>query len=153
MVESVPAGIADEYILVAVIVIVCDRNAKAEAEISTVETSLRGNILKSPIPLVAQQAVIVRSRCFIEFRQLGAVGQEQIHQAIVIEVDCSHATAHWLGKILSSREVIVRPVGEGREFGNICEPIGRSLGGGGNRASGKYPCDAGSHDGHRMKWR
>ena len=125
MVKDVASGVADEQILEAVVIIVAGGNSEAESEVFAEQPGARGDILEGAVAAVAQQAVVESGIGLLHFRQLGAVGEEKIHAAVVVEVEGGHSAAHGLREILPAGEVIVRPISEvgfGSDIGEMGAP-------------------------------
>ena len=68
VIEGIPAGVAEEQIGMAVVVVVGGRDAEAEAEIFSVEAGLRGDVFKCAVAPVAQQAIHELRRSLLEVR-------------------------------------------------------------------------------------
>ena len=122
VIQRIGARVADEQIIAAVIVVVAHGHAKAEAKTSAAQPGLGRYIFEGAVSLVAQHAVVeVRSGLY-QFRKLGAIGKEKIHAPVVVVIDHAHAAAHGLGKIFSSREVVMGPIREHGAAGHIGKP-------------------------------
>ena len=60
MIKSVAAGVADEEIFVAIVVVISRRYSEAVSEIHAAEACFGRDVLKGAISFVAQQAIVVR---------------------------------------------------------------------------------------------
>ena len=87
MVERVLACAANEQIFVAIVVVIADGHSEIEVEAIAREARLGGNIFESPVGALLQQTVVIGRVHFLQFGQLGTVGEEEIHAAVVIEIE------------------------------------------------------------------
>ena len=71
-----------------------------------------GHIFESPVAAIAEQTIGERRISFAEFRQLGAISEEDVHPAIAVIVQDADAAAHRLRKVLAAREIVIRDVGK-----------------------------------------
>ena len=112
VVKRVAAGAGNEEVLVAVVIVVADGHAEVEIEILTGQARFDGDILECAVGFLLQEAVVKRRIGLFHFRKLGAVGEEDVQQAVVIEIEEGHAAAHGLRKIFVPLRAVVADVGE-----------------------------------------
>jgi hypothetical protein len=122
MVESVLPGIAEKEIFVSIIIIIARRYAKAISQVGAGQPCFGRDIFEATVTTIVQKAAVIAGPCFLHFRQLGAVGEEDIHFAIVVVIQNSNAAAHGLRKIFAALKVIVGSVGEVGAGGDIGVP-------------------------------
>ena len=60
----------------------------------------------------------------LDFRQLGAVGEEDVLPAVAVVIENGHAAAHGLGKVLAAGEVVIGLVAKIRFGRDVDEPNG-----------------------------
>ena len=119
VVKGVPASGADEQIFVSVVVVVADCDAEVEIEVRPGEAGFRRDVLKGSVTLLMQQAVVIGGIRLLQFRQAGAVGEEDIQTAVVIVIEDSDSAAHRLWKILAFVEAVVGFIRDFRAWSDI----------------------------------
>src|SRR5260370_6216056 len=121
MVKRIFSGVGDEDVRKAIVVVVAYGYAVAEVEMLAGEAGFGGDVFKRSISLVMEQAVVERRAGLLQFRQLGAVAEENVHFAVVVEIQNANASAHGLREILSARVAVVGDVPELGTRGDIRE--------------------------------
>jgi hypothetical protein len=103
-----------------VVVVVGDNQAKVQ--FCTIQSSLRSHILEDAVALFAQKTVDVRGRRIGKRRKFRAVGEELVHEAIIVAINGSHASAHGLREVLPACIVVVQSKGKMRAVRDVREP-------------------------------
>src|ERR1022692_273939 len=112
VVQRIASRVAEEQIFVAVVVVVAGSHTEAESEVLAEQAGTRSDILKRAVAAIAEQAIVETRIRLLHFGKLGAVGEEKVHAAVVVEIEGGHSAAHGLREILPAGEVIVRAVSE-----------------------------------------
>ena len=109
VIEHVPAPVADKQVVEAVVVIVADTAALAPSGVS--QAGLPGDIGEGAVAIVTEKIAGGFWRARLRLKR-GAVHQEDIQPAVVVEIEEGHAAAHLLQQ---------KPLA-GRAAGNIAGP-------------------------------
>src|SRR5260370_14390359 len=144
VIEGVPPSATNEDVFVTVVVVIADGDAKVVAEILAGKPSFLRNVLECAVASVAQQAVIKGWAGLLQLGQLRAIGEEDVHLAVVVEIEDRDAAGHRLRKVLTRGKVVIGVVREFRTWVDIGEVRPRR---GGlrrlKRAKPKQSCDRG----------
>ena len=87
VVQNISPGATDEQVLVAIVVVVAYRDTEIEVQVLAQQTRLGRDILKSAVVPLFQEAVVVGRVGLLHFRQLRAVGEEDVHLAVVVVIE------------------------------------------------------------------
>ncbi len=129
VIQGVPPGAANEDVLEAVIIVIAHGDAQIVADVFAKEPRFPGHVLERAVSFVAKQAVVERGADFLHLRQLRAVGEEDVHFAVVVVVEDGDAAGHRLHEVLPRRQIVIGDVGELRACGDIDEVRLRRLDG------------------------
>lgn len=121
VVKRVLAGVGDEKVGAAVIIVIAGGDAEAEAEFDPREAGFFGDIIERAVASVSKQAVIKRRVSFLQFRKLGTVGEKEVHEAVAIVVEHRDPAAHRLWKVFPAGKIVVGAIGELRARGDVGE--------------------------------
>ena len=145
VIERVAAGAANEQVRVPVIIVVAHGHSEIEAQAFARQAGGASHVFEGPVAFVAQQAVVIGRVGFFHLGEFGAVGEEDVHLAILVVVQDADAAAHRLREILTPREIVVSAIAEaglGRDVGKV-----RTLGGGAAGAAGGCKPDQAQQEG------
>ena len=92
VVERVVVDATHEDVLVSVVVVVA--NGDARVETGTCQAGLRGHIRKVALPVVLEEAVVVLRRGLLEAADVGPVGEEDVQGTVVVVVENRDAAGH-----------------------------------------------------------
>ena len=106
VVEDVSVHAGDENVRVAVIVEVRDGNGHGIA--ASRQSGAVGHIGEMTIAVVLEQSVVKLRLAFVQGRRGGAVGEEDVHAPVAIEVERSHAAGHQLDLMESSARAVIQ---------------------------------------------
>src|SRR5258706_5481153 len=96
MEQGIANGAANEYILIAIIVVVGDRHAKTVVKPVATQAGSLSDVFKRAIAFIAKQAVVERRSCFFELRQPSPVCEEDVQPTVIVEIEHSDASAECL---------------------------------------------------------
>src|SRR5262245_27760023 len=96
LVESAPAVRRHEDVWISVVVVIPDRTAHSKL-IAAGDAGLVGHVGERPVAIVLVQRVLERRGRSIEVR-LPAVDHEDVHPAVVVEIEERDARSHGLGQ-------------------------------------------------------
>src|SRR5262249_17601886 len=88
------------------------RHTKAEVEMLAGDASLGGYVFERSVSLIAQQAIVEGGVGLLQFRQICAVAEEDVHPAVVVEIQNGDTSAHGLRAVFPPRVVVVRDVSD-----------------------------------------
>ena len=112
MIQRIPPRVADKEVCGSIIIEISGRDPIAKIQLRSREPGFRRHILKCAVSLITQQTVVEGGILFPEFRQPGAIGQVDVHPAVIIKVQNRDTAAHRLLKVFPASEVIVCGVGD-----------------------------------------
>ena len=104
----------DEQIRMAVIVVVRDRNAHVVAGAG--QAGGVGHVGKDAIAVVAEQAVAVLRRVFLQRGDVGAVGEEDVRTSVAVVVEDGDSAGHGFGSVPGGGFVVLEAKWESLEF-------------------------------------
>ncbi len=112
VIKHVAPGVADKQVGEAVVVVVAGGHAETEPDVLAEQPGARRDVLESAVAAVAEQAIVEARIRLFELRQLGAVGEVEVHAAVVIKIERRDTAAHGLGEVFSAGEIVVAAISE-----------------------------------------
>ncbi len=98
----------------AIVVVVGDRNAHVVAGAG--QASRIGHIGKCALAVIAEQAVAVLGRVFLQGGDIGAVGEEDVRTPVAVVVEDGHSAGHGFGSVLGRCFVVLQTKWNLEEF-------------------------------------